>query len=185
MLKIAVAVVVGGALVVCVSDPASARLRLRVSTPAKAAIVQPAKPLAVQPPKAAAAAATTSRPSVGVFVPLRPFAAAPRDASPQRAVPALAEQAGTGDIGTAAAGSVASAPVALHAAHGSAKDQEPAKAPAAATPSTAEPAKARPAPGFAPARLASTSVHVVNHKAQPARTPVYCYVQPSGACVPF
>jgi hypothetical protein len=178
--KIAVAVAVCGVLV-CVSDPAAARFRIRLSTPAKAATVQTPKP-------AAAAAATTSRPKVGTFVVVspRPFAAAPRETQPHRATPALAEQAGAGQINSAMADDKANAlPQSAVAAKEPAQNKEPAKAPTAAATPAAEPAKARPAPGFAPARLASTSVHVVNHKAQPARPPIYCYVQPSGACVPF
>ena len=178
MFKIALAVVVGGALV-CVSDPASARFRIRI--PAAAT-----KPAAVQAPKPAAAVPASSRPSVGVFVgvPLRPFAAAPREAPAQRATPALAEQAGARDIGAAAANDQPPAPTGSNVTGKEpAQDKEPAKAQAAMTPPANEPAKVQPAPP--PARLASTSVRVVNHKARPAHAPVYCYVQPSGACVPF
>jgi hypothetical protein len=187
--KIATALMFGCAIVLA-SDASFARARFRMSSPpspSKAA-VQPAKPATVQASKPG-----TQKP--GAAEPQRPFAAAPRpgsstfvniNARPFAAAPAAAPAQRAISDGADHGGPLRYDPVlGLVPVNGSvsAKELAPdqAKEEAAANPSTSEQPSVQAA--STNVRMASPSMPAPSKKSAPVTG--VCYVQLSGACVPF
>jgi len=198
MSRIATAIMFGCAIVLA-SDATFARPRIRVSSPPsppKVSTAQPAKPAMVRSSKTS----TTQAQKPGKAEPRKPFAAAPRtgnstfvhiNARPFAAAPAAAPahraMQDTGEwLGAAPNDPSPRSAAADGNAAGKAHAKEPATGPVAANDAaaaTAEPPKLLLV--STNIQLASPTAPAPGKPAVPAVVPVVCYVQSSGACVPF